>query len=232
VPVELDAVELLQTMKGVTRRLREELLPLLDQARSKIEPKAVYSIVRVKCLGSDQILLENGYVLRGVVLADMLQTGQDIIPHVITVGSELESMASEEPNLLRAWLFEKVADYALEKSRQYVRVQTTKRLGEVVSVFSPGSGTGELFGLDQQQTLFKVLDPPSNIGVRLTSSCMMVPRKSVSGVFAATREEYVACEYCPRECETRTRPFQGVYQRRTHHYPTSKLLKSENLSSG
>jgi len=209
VPVELDA-DVLRTMKGVTRRLSDELLPLLDQARSKIEAKAVYSVMRVKCLDKDQVLLENGCSLRGIVLVDMLQSGQDIIPHVITVGSKLESMASKEPNLLRAWFIEKVADYALEKALQYVRAQATKKLGEVVSVFSPGSGTGDLFGLDQQHTLFKILDPANHIGVSLTSSCMMVPRKSVSGVFAATSEEYIACEYCPRECETRTRPFRGV----------------------
>ena len=205
-------LEELRNMKGLTRRLDAELFSLLDEVKSRIDAKAIYSVIRVKSLEEDQVLLEDGNVLRGIVLVDMLNSGQEIIPHIITVGSNLESMARKESNLLRAWLIERVADYALEKALQYIKLQTTQKLGEVVSVFSPGSGTGDLFALDQQHVLFKILNP-ARIGVSLTSSCMMVPRKSVSGVFAATKEEYVACEYCPRECETRSREFKGAYPR-------------------
>jgi hypothetical protein len=40
----------------------------------------------------------------------------------------------------------------------------------------------------------------------------MVPRKSVSGILAATPKEYDACQYCPRErCMNRRKPFSGEY---------------------
>jgi len=213
VPVVLDPAELLHTLKGGTQRLSDELVSLMEETRSILEPKAVYSFVRVLHLSDDQVRLENGHALRSIVLGDMLEVGQEIVPHVITVGPKLEERAHEDKNLLHAYLLEKIADHALEKTRDYLRSYAGGRLGPILSTFSPGSGTGELFTLEQQAALFSMLEPNKNVGVRLMSSYMMVPRKSVSGVFGATREEYVSCVHCPRQCESRMRPYGGNYQR-------------------
>ncbi|MGD0423497.1 MAG: vitamin B12 dependent-methionine synthase activation domain-containing protein [Candidatus Bathyarchaeia archaeon] len=211
VPVELDTVEFLQTLKGRTRTMNSELDTLVEEARSILEPKAVYSYARVADLSDDQVRLDNGHALRSIVLADILQTGQELAPYVITVGPKLEERAREAKNLLRAYMLEKIADHALEKASDYLRSEAG-RLGPIISAFSPGSGTGELFTIEQQEILFSILEPAKNVGVHLSSSYMMVPRKSVSGIFAATREEYVSCAYCPRKCESRRRPYQGNYQ--------------------
>jgi len=213
VPVELDTAEFLQTLKGTTPRIGDELVPLMEEARSILEPKAVYSFVRVVHLNDDQVHLENGHLLRSIVLGDTLEAGQEILPHVVTVGPKLEERAHQEKNLFRAYLLEKIADHALEKACDYLKSYTGGKLGPVISAFSPGSGTGELFAIEQQEALFSMLEPSKNVGVTLTSSCLMVPRKSVSGVFAATREEYVSCAYCPKHCESRRRPYIGQYRR-------------------
>jgi hypothetical protein len=189
-----------------------ELGPLMEEARSILEPKAVYSFVRVVDLNYDQVHLDNGHSLRSVVLGDILQVGQGIVPYVITIGPKLEERARERKNLLHAYLLEKIADHALEKAADYLRSHTGESLGPIVSTFSPGSGTGELFSIEQQEVIFSILEPAKSVGVRLSSSCMMLPRKSVSGVFAATQEDYVSCAYCPRKCESRRRPYKGNYK--------------------
>jgi hypothetical protein len=120
-PVQLDAAGLTASLKGEIRGLVNELMPLLDVARSKIEPKAVYAVVRVQRVDRDQVFLEDGQGLRSIVLGDMLQPRQSIVPHVITLGSELEAAAEKETNLLRSWLLEVIADYALTNARQYVK---------------------------------------------------------------------------------------------------------------
>jgi hypothetical protein len=222
VPIELDTVEFLQNLKGRTRTMSGELVPLMEEARSILEPKAVYSFVRVVDLINDQVRLDNGHALRSIVLGDMLQLGQEIVPHVITVGPKLEERVHEVKNLLHAYLLEKIADHALEKASDYLRSYTGRshRLGPIISAFSPGSGTGELFTIEQQEVLFSMLEPAKNVGVHLSPSYMMVPRKSMSGVFAATREEYVSCAHCPRQCESRRRPYKGSYH---HSRITSKV---------
>ncbi len=213
VPVELDWGELLRV--GGARFLKaEELAPLMEKCLRLIEPKAVFAFVEVVGIGEDEVRLEGGHVLRSVVLSDLLECGQVVAPYVVTIGSSLEKAASEEArgSILREWILEKVGDYALEKVCGYVRSYVGGALGGAVSSFDPGGGTGRLFGIEQQEVIFQILDPAGSIGVRLTSGCMMVPRKSVSGVLAATRQEYVACQYCPRErCESRGVAFSGEY---------------------
>ncbi len=219
VPIELDTVEFLQTLKGRTRTMNSELVPIMEEAQLILEPKAVYSYVRVVDLNDDKVRLDNGHALSSIILADMLQIGQEIVPYVITVGPKLEERAREGKNLLHAYLLEKIADQALEKACDYLRSHAGGRLGPIISAFSPGSGTGELFTIEQQEVIFSMLEPAKNVGVQLSSSYMMVPRKSVSGIFAATQEEYVSCAYCPRKCESRRRPYQG-------NYPHSKITSN------
>ena len=216
VPLELDATELAGSVRP--QRLSEELLTLFERARPLIEPKAAYTTTHVIGFEKDMVQLENGHALTGMVLGDMLETSQEIIPYVVTTGPKLENEISQEKNLFHSFLMDRIANYALRKARAYLRSLAADRLGcaqEYVSSFSPGTGTGELFGIEQQKPLFRILDTgAATIGVHLTPSLLMVPKKSASGVFAATREEYDACTYCPRpKCEDRRRPFLGEYQR-------------------
>jgi len=213
IPVSLDAGEILQGLQSRTHRMNDELSPLMEEARSLIEPRAVYSFLPVTNIRDEQVRLEGNYSLKSVVLSDMLELCQEIAPYVITVGPRLEERAHADKNLLRSYLLEKIADHALGKAEVYLKSHTGKRLGAIISAFSPGSGTGELFGIDQQEVLFRVLDPAKNVGVHLSSSFMMIPRKSVSGIFAATRKEYISCAHCPKDCESRKTPYVGKYQR-------------------
>ena len=215
VPLKLNTAELTENLKP--QELGKELVVLFDKAQPLIEPKAVYTTTHVSRLENDLVFLENGHTLRGIVLADMLNSGQEIVPYVVTIGPKLESKIGQEENLLHSYLLEKIGDYALRQALAYLKSLVSGGFGNrrgAVSEFSPGTGTGELFRIEQQKPLFQILDPATaSVGVYLSPSMMMVPRKSVSGVLAATPEEYVACAYCPRKCESRSTPFVGVYQR-------------------
>lgn len=213
--MKLDALELAGNLRP--QKLGEELVALFEKARPLIDAKAVYSTTRVSGFENDQVYLENGHTFRGLVLADVLQTGQEIMPYVVTIGPKLESEVGQEKNLLRSFLLDKIGNYALHKALAYLKSLAAERFGNrrgAVSEFSPGTGTGELFGIEQQKPLFQILDPATaSIGVHLSPSLTMVPRKSESGVLAATPQEYIACAYCPRQCESRNTPYLGEYQR-------------------
>jgi len=213
VPLELDERELLQTT-GSRLLGDSEIAPLIERCRHLIEPKAVFAFIKVTRIEKDEVRLGSGHTLRSIVLAGMLEHGQTVVPYVVTIGPGLEKQASEEAkgSVFRSWVLERLGDHALERACVYMKSHVKEALGGDVSSFSPGSGTGKLFGIEQQEVLFHILNPPESIGVSLTAGCMMVPRKSVSGVLAETRREYVACRYCPRErCENRSEPFSGEY---------------------
>jgi len=169
--------------------------------------------LRVIGIEDDDVHLEGGHTLKSIVLADMLERRQEVAPHVVTIGPKLEQDASMlgKENVFRAWALERIGDYALARAALHVRSLVEEKLGDAISSFGPGTGTGKLFGINQQGVLFQILDPFKNIGVSLMPSYLMVPRKSISGVFAATTREYVACQYCPRKCEYRRRQFSGEY---------------------
>ncbi len=221
IPVEYDEEELWQELKMETMKgQKKEIISLIEESRGLVEPKAVYTHLEVVKIEGNCVRLDSGDVLKGVILADMLRCGQKVAPYVVTLGPKLEDNASKlaRNNVFLSFILDKIGNYALEIARGNIKLLVEKALGDKVSDFGPGEGTGKLFGIEQQAVLFRILQPLENIGVRLTPSYLMIPKKSVSGVFAVTDEEYVACQYCPKKCEERRSAFRGEYQpRRISH---------------
>jgi hypothetical protein len=75
---------------------------------------------------------------------------------------------------------------------------------------SPGSLKD--WPITEQKILFSSLgDVESAVGVRLTGSFLMIPRKSVSGIYFPTEIPFLSCQLCPREkCPSR----QAAYDRK------------------
>lgn len=221
IPVKYDEEELwrelhMERLKGQ----KKEIASLIEESRGLVKPKAVYTYLEVIRISGDCVYLEGGDVLKGLILADMLKPGQKVAPYVVTIGPKLEDRVSElsRGNVFLSFVLDKIGDHVLEIAEKNVKSLVEEALGGKVSAFGPGEGTGELFGIEQQEVLFRILQPYPRIGVRLTPNYLMIPRKSVSGVFAVTDEEYIACEYCPKECEDRKSAFKGEYRpRRISH---------------
>ncbi len=68
---------------------------------------------------------------------------------------------------------------------------------------APGAGAGDDWPITQQKELFSLFGGREKveelIGVRLTDSFLMVPIKSVSGIFFPTEIRFESCQICPRE---------------------------------
>jgi len=221
IAVEYDEEELWRELKIETLKgKKKEIISLIEESLELIEPKAVYTYLKVVKIAGDSVHLDSDDVLTGVILADMLRCDQKIAPYVVTLGPKLEDRSSKlaTDNIFNSFMLSQIGDYALEIARGNIQRLVEKSLGNKVSDFGPGEGTGELFGLEQQTVLFRILQPSKRIGVQLTPNYLMIPKKSESGIFAITDEEYVACQYCPKTCEYRKSTFKGKYQpRRISH---------------
>jgi hypothetical protein len=59
--------------------------------------------------------------------------------------------------------------------------------------------------IEEQRPLFQLLgDVPAAIGVRLTESLLMLPAKSVSGIYFPTETSFFSYQLCPRKrCDSR-----------------------------
>lgn len=102
---------------------------------------------------------------------------------ICTIGPDLEKEIKKlmsENEMLRALILDSLGSEAAEE----VAVQSDRILAEKAREmdlwpskrFSPGYGKWDI---QEQRYVFSVL-PGESIGVRLTESCMMIPRKSVS----------------------------------------------------
>jgi hypothetical protein len=127
-------------------------------------------------------------------------------PYIVTIGSKLEDEAAKHGMLERLFL-ESAADIAIDSARLHVEQYLAKRyeLGNVSHM-----GPGQLdWPIQQQKELFSFFkDPETTVGVRLTESLMMIPRKSVSGIIFPKEARFTACQLCPREnCTSRQAPY-------------------------
>jgi hypothetical protein len=97
---------------------------------------------------------------------------------------------------------------AVVAARKYLEDHIKQRFGfNRLSSISPGSLNEWPIG--EQKKLFSILgDVEGWIGVSLNESCLMVPRKSISGVFFPTKIPFLSCQLCPRErCPGRQAPY-------------------------
>jgi cobalamin-dependent methionine synthase I len=93
----------------------------------------------------------------------------------------------------------------------YLREHVKEKYGiETLSSINPGSGNEENWPITQQKLLFPLIgDVTGDIGVRLTDSCLMVPTKSVSGIFYPSASEFCNCLVCERRnCPNRRADFK------------------------
>jgi len=121
------------------------------------------------------------------------------------MGSSLENKVSEfftQGEFPRAIALDAVATVAIEALSKYVRnlicQEAKDRNLQITRYFSPGYGDWDI---SQQKDIFKII-PTNKIGVSLTESCMILPRKSLSWIIGIGKgviissEERDACKIC------------------------------------
>jgi hypothetical protein len=176
---------------------------VLDEARALLAPAALYTILPVG----------DGAAFEGPLVARALTGATQVALAVCTIGPALEErvtalFAAGDP--LRAM--------ALDGAGVAAVGGVSQMIGERIcdEAAAQGLRTGmraspgqEGWPIEQQRVLFSLL-PARRIGVRLTESCLMLPRKSVSfvvGLGAEMRADAVACDFCSKRerCRWRAR---------------------------
>jgi len=207
-PVVLEAAE-------TSRRLRfdparagfDSLDDLLRTARDLLAPRALWDISFIGARGPGTVEI-GPVVFESPLLARNLDGANKAFPFIITIGAELERAAAALGDLLRQYYLEEIANLALEQAADRLARLLEARFGVAgLSSLSPGSLAD--WPITEQPKLFSLFgDTERLIGVRLTDSLLMVPRKSISGILFPSEEGFVACQLCDREnCQGRKAPY-------------------------
>jgi len=214
IPIELDLEAVLARMRLRNRseNILEQIRKILDTARPIAKPKAVYDVAYVDNKNGDSLEI-GGVKFSGRVLRVNLDKVERVFPYVVTCGRELDEIEIPSTDFIKGYYLDQIKETALILARRYLEDYVKKKyaLGQL-SRMAPGSGAEINWPITQQMELFSLFGGRDKveelIGVRLTDTYLMVPIKSVSGIFFPTEIRFESCQICPREgCIGRRAPY-------------------------
>jgi len=185
----------LQRQGANVRRVRARqprLVALAERAiaegQSLIQPQVAYRILKIKEVQRELVILEDGIQLRGVTVARKLAGAAFVVAVIATVGAQIEReirRATKEKTALGLALdgygSAAVGALIIGFRRYLAELAQAARLITTTPLY-PGTHGWELAAA--QTELFSLVDA-APIGVKLTSSFLMTPCKSVSMLIGA-----------------------------------------------
>ena len=167
-------------------------------------PSYSYVIRDIEWVWGSRAIIEGLIVFRSEVVARLLEQCEKVAVFATTIGSHLEEVVSqmaEDGLVVQAAVLdaigsdaaEKMADFVQDSISEIARAQglTTSRR------FSPGYCDWDV---SQQKMVFQALKG-DHAGINLTEGCLMIPRKSMSGIIGigppdSNVENYNPCKTC------------------------------------
>ena len=200
IPVDLETDKVLKFigMRGGNQQIEEIVQELVEVARSVARPKVVYKVSYIDSKNGDTVTID-GVRFTSRVLRINLDQVERVFPYIATCGTELEEMAVPSSDVMKSFCFDAIKTMVVRSAITYLSNHLIEYYAlDKMSRMSPGSL--ESWPLAQQKELFSLFgDTEELIGVRLTKSCVMVPLKSVSGIYFPTEIRFESCQLCPRE---------------------------------
>jgi len=158
----------------------------VDEMAGLVEPYLTYEVRRLSEITENEISLEDGVSFRSRKIARTFRNCTHVVAFAATIGGEIEDRIEDltkRNRLSDMYVLDAMGSVAVEDMVDQFQENVSERLkpeGWAVTLrFSPGYCD---WNIREQPTLFRVFNHES-IPIRLTESCLMQPRKSVSGLF-------------------------------------------------
>ncbi len=191
---------------SVVRQRRPQLIDIAQRAiedgKQLIKPAVVYLQLAVTSLHHEKLILGNGAVLKGELLAQHLAPAEQIILLVCTIGSALEQYVAEVLTTNPAYglaldslgstaveALSVAACTSFEDQAGRSRLYTSLPLSPGMIGWPVGEGQSQIFSLLAANL----------IGVTLNESAMMIPAKSISLVLGLSHTPFTTgrtCDFC------------------------------------
>jgi len=201
-PRTLESGEVSQLLQGrhgrrLMKSFRQEGIDLLlDQW---IEPRLSFCVKNVLFAKNGTVGLTGDVELKSAKLARVLRDCKTAVCFVATIGPTIDGVikqANAKHHLTESYLIDKIGSAAVEDVvdtfQHLIRVRVQKKHEGVTYRFSPGYCD---WPLTEQKKIFSLVDT-ARIGVSLSSSCLMTPRKTVSGIFGVLPPGHVPYNPC------------------------------------
>lgn len=161
------------------KKLRTRLEPLMI-------PRLYYQTKKIDSINKETVNIRGGKVFRSQKLSKAMKDCEKIICFIATIGSDIEKEIAQlivENRISDAYILDSMGSVAVENMAEKFHQRITARFESenkgITLRFSPGYCD---WPITDQRNLFKLFDSYA-IGIELLDSCLMRPRKSISGVF-------------------------------------------------
>ncbi len=184
---------------------------LLDKALPLINPKAIFEVSYINERIDNKIKIGEKF-FESRVLKEKLKDIERVFPYVCTCGDELEELQQNTDDYLEEYWLDVLKEMSLRVARNFLQKHIKDKFEiDQLSSMNPGSGNVKLWPIEQQESLFSLFgDVEQQVGVKLTDSYLMIPNKSVSGIFFPTEVKFQTCQLCTRkDCPGRKVPYLG-----------------------
>jgi hypothetical protein len=202
----LDKISYNLTKKIVANRLKlkenfrssPDFIKAYEQTLNLIHPRAVYGLSEVKDINNESVKIDD-QIFNSRVLSINLESVEHVYPFIISLGNELEIAERKIERVTQQFYMDFMGDIVLQQAIIYLEKHLKKKFShKYVSSMSPGSLKD--WPISQQVPLFSLFGRIANdFGVTLTSSLLMNPKKSISGIAFPTKIPFISCQLCLRK---------------------------------
>lgn len=161
------------------------------EARLLAQPKGMWTLYDYDDV-AHTVLSDEPFTLQGESIAKHLKGCSKVIFLAVTVGETVEEAVTKhfsEGKYAFSTLLDAAATTAVEQiadsMEKYLQMQMARQGLEMKWRFSPGYGDWDI----HQQTGVLALSNGANIGISLTESMMLTPRKSITAVIGLYHKE-------------------------------------------
>ncbi len=179
---------------------------LTEELQRMLKPQLVYRILELLEVNSSLICLADGTRFKSRKLAKALAKAEAVCCFVATVGPAVEMKVQQlmqRKRYANAYVLDAMGSMSAENIVEQFYRRMARRQAEKNSAvtlrFSPGYCD---WPIQQQRPLFKLFADADNLHVALNDSCLMSPRKSVSGLFGLLPPEVEATDPAYNPCNT------------------------------
>ncbi len=175
---------------------------VIEEAQSLLKPAVIYTVIEISGFEGTKILFPGGY-FEGTLPARAMAGADHLYISAFTIGSDLE-------NRVEAIMGENpVSAITLDGAGVAALGKVSKAIEDLISAdacnleqelgmrVQPGQ---EGWPIEQQRQIFSIL-PGDEIGIRLTESCLMLPKKSESVVIPRginMDNSVMPCDFCSK----------------------------------
>ena len=200
----------------LTKLMGGKLIPLMEKmleekreiCKDALQPSAIYDTFGIKIIDGDSVYFESGHIFNGPNISKILKGSEIASILIYTLGKKIDDIIKKEQDsgdtlgtIIMDTITTSMLSVAGEYASKIIKDNNIIQKGYGATCkYSPGQYK---WTIEEQREIFNMVDG-SKIGVHLNDSFLMIPFKSVSGIYGFGPEDKinktrVACDLCPRE---------------------------------